>query len=268
MVCKLNERSFMNNFNYNVAGEKRKELVRAMSEILGEDASYQGAPTFAYGIDGYTVSSDGLVTCPDTATHEDIDRLVGALKEHGFTPETVPEDAAPESVPENVTDTAATDDNTLTAEMPREGFSEEAYGNLQKIIASKAALLKKAIGTDSLDIETSADKLIFPWFTLHGLDGEADAYTRLVSALCNMAKNQKRVTAKERDSENEKFTMRLFLIRLGFIGDEYKTARKILLRNLTGNGSWKSGHAPERTANTVADAAPAAEAEGGAPYAN
>lgn len=246
----------MSSFNYNVTGEKRKELVRTMSEILGEDASYQGAPTFAYGIDGYTVSRDGLVICPDTATREDIDRLVDALKENGFTPK----DAS--------RDTVATDDNTFTVEVPRAGFSEEAYGNLQKIIASKAALLKKAIGTNSLDVETSADKLIFPWFTLHGLDGEADAYTRLISALCNMAKSQKRVTAKERGSDNEKFTMRLFLIRLGFIGDEYKTARRILLRNLTGNGSWKSGHAPERTANTAVEAAPAAEAEGGAPYEN
>lgn len=246
----------MSSFNYNVTGEKRKELVRAISEFLGEDASYQGAPTFAYSIDGYTVSRSGLVTCPDAAAREDIDRLVEALKENGFTPDDVSADAA------------AASDNTFTVEMPRADFSEEAYGNLQKIIASKAALLKKAIRTDSLDIETSADKLIFPWFTLSGLDGEADVYTRLVAALCNMAKNQKRVTARERDSANEKFTMRLFLIRLGFVGDEYKTARKILLRNLTGNGSWKSGHAPERTANTVADAAPAAEAEGGAPYAN
>lgn len=64
--------------------------------------------------------------------------------------------------------------------------------------------------------------------------------------VCQMAKSQKRVTAKERDSGNDKFTMRLFLIRLGFIGDEYKTARKILLRNLTGNSSWKTGHPPER----------------------
>lgn len=239
----------MSSFNYNVTGERRKELVRAISEILGEDASYQGAPTFAYNIDGCTVSRSGLVTCPDAAAREDIDRLVNALKESGFTPEDVSGDTAADS-------------DTLTVEMPRTGFSEEAYGNLQKIIASKAALLKKAIGTDSLDIETSADKLIFPWFTLHGLDGEADAYTRLVSGLYHMAKNQKRVTAKERGSSNEKFTMRLFLVRLGFIGDEYKTARRILLRNLTGNGSWKSGHAPERAAST------AAEAEGGAPYEN
>lgn len=238
----------MNNFNYNISGEKRRELVRAMGEILGEDAFYQGAPSFAFRIDGYTVSRDGLVTCPDTATREEIDCLINALKEQGFTPEN------------------ASEDNGFCVEMPRAGFSEEAFGNLRKIIASKATLLKKALGTDSLEMETSDEKLIFPWFTLHGLDGEADAYIRLVSALYNMAKNQKRVTAKERDSENEKFTMRLFLIRLGFIGNEYKTARRILLRNLTGNGSWKSGHAPERTANTVAEAATAAETEEGVPY--
>lgn len=241
----------MSRFNYNVTGEKRKELVRAISEILGEDPSYQGAPTFAYNIDGYTVSRDGLVTCPDSATREDIDQLIADLREQGFAPE----------------NTKGEPDRFII-EMPREGLPEKAYGNLQKIIASKATLLKKAIGTGSLDIETSADKLIFPWFTLHDLDGEADAYARLITALCNMAKSQKRVIARERDSDNEKFTMRLFLIRLGFIGDEYKTARKILLRNLCGNSSWKSGHAPERAANTVADAVSAAEAEGGAPYEN
>lgn len=262
----------MNNFNYNVTGERRKELVRAMSEILGEDASYQRAPSFAFKIDGYTVSRNGLVTCPDTAAREEIDRLVDALKEKGFIPEIAPENNTPESVsednmPETIPDNAATsDDNSFSVEMPRAGFSEEAFGNLQKIIASKATLLKKSLGTDSLEVETSDEILIFPWFTLHGLDGEADAYTRLVSALYNMAKNQKRVTAKERDSENDKYNMRLFLVRLGMIGEEYRTARRILLRNLTGNGSWKSGHAPERTINTVAEAAPAAEVEGGAPY--
>lgn len=236
----------MNNLDYNVTGERRKALVRAISEIIGEDAVYQGAPTFAYTVDGYTISRDGRVFCPDSATREDVEQLIAALREQGFTPENTGEEP-----------------DVFVVEMPRAGFSEEAYGNLQKIIASKAALLKKVIGTDTLEVETSEEKLIFPWFTLHGLDGEADAYTRLITALYNMAKSQKRVTAKERDIQNEKFTMRLFLIRLGFIGEEYKTARKILLRNLTGNSSWKAGHAPERT---TASTIPALAAEGGAPY--
>lgn len=57
--------------------------------------------------------------------------------------------------------------------------------------------------------------------------------------------------------ENAKYEMRLFLIRLGFIGDEYKTARKILLRNLTGNSSWKSGHQPEQNTDAVIPPNPA-----------
>lgn len=225
----------MSTINYNVTGERRKTLVHAMSEILGEDAVYQGAPSFAYGIDGYTVSRDGKVTCPDTDTIEGIHHLVAALQEHGFTPkEAVPEDVTPEG------------SLTLVLTLPRDDFSDEACGKLQKIIASKAALLKKALGTDLVDIEITPESIRFPWFTLHGIDGEREAYTSLVHALFKMAKEQKRVTAKECSTENEKFTMRLFLIRLGFIGDEYKTARKILLRNLTGNSSWKYRHISER----------------------
>lgn len=141
----------MSNFNYNVTGEKRKELVRAMSEILGEDASYQGAPSFAFKIDGYTVSRDGLVACPDTATHEEIDRLVDALKEKGFTPENAPEDNTPKSVsddkaPETIPDSAGeSDDNSFSVAVPRADFSEDDFGRFQKIIASKATLLKKTL---------------------------------------------------------------------------------------------------------------------------
>lgn len=153
--------------------------------------------------------------------------------------------------------------------LPRDDFSDEACDRLQKIIAGKAVLLKKALGADSVDIEITPQSVRFPWFTLHDIDGESEAYTSLAEALFKMARDQKRVTAKECSTENEKFTMRLFLIRLGFIGDEYKTARKILLRNLAGNSSWKSGHRPEPAAsgnNDEASAASVAEAEGGAPY--
>ena len=225
----------MSTLYYNVTGEQRKALVRTISEALGEDAIYQGAPSFAYNIDGYIVSRNGTVTCPETASREDIDQLINALRDQGYTPTDIEDDS-----------------RTLVIEMPRAGFSEEAYGNLQKIIASKAALLKKALDTDRLDVETTPETLRFPWFTLHDLDGEADAYTRLIAALYKMAKTQKRITAKEHDSGNDKFTMRLFLVRLGFVGKEYKTARKILLRNLTGNSSWKAGHRPERAATTAA----------------
>ena len=49
------------------------------------------------------------------------------------------------------------------------------------------------------------------------------------------------MTMKEKNVENEKYAFRCFLLRLGFIGDEYKETIKILLKNLTGNGAWKNG---------------------------
>ena len=56
-----------------------------------------------------------------------------------------------------------------------------------------------------------------------------------------MARNAKRVNAKEKDTDNEKYAFRCFLLRLGFIGAEFKTERKILLRNLTGSSAFRSG---------------------------
>lgn len=210
---------------YNLTGAARKALVQAISEILGKPAVYQGAPTFAYAIDFYSVDKNGALSYPDNISPEDARQLVSRLRERGYTPE---------------------NDNTFTVELPRAGFSSTALDNLQKIIASKAELFKRALGTDTVDVEVLEDKLRFPWFTLHGLEGEADAYSKLIVGICDMAKRQKRVVARERAITNDKFTMRVFLIRLGFIGPEYQTARTLLLRNLTGNSSWLAGPPPER----------------------
>ena len=60
----------------------------------------------------------------------------------------------------------------LTVEFPRSLLSDEALTNLRKIIDSKASLLKKAIGTDCLDIIVTDDKIAFPWFP----EPDADAF--------------------------------------------------------------------------------------------
>lgn len=265
--------------NYNVTGADRKALVRAMVELLGEPPVYQGAPSFAYAVGSYRVDKDGMVSCPEDTSTEDIRKLVELLRRRGFRPDVTDAAEAPE--PTDTTEQTEADDAEISfmdyrIEVSHSGFTPEAKENLRRIVASKAPLLKKALGTDSLEIVITDTTIRFPWFTLHGIDGEADAYNRLVTAMCKMAKEQKRVVAKECVADNEKFAMRLFLIRLGFIGDEYKTARRILLRNLTGNSSWRSGHRPERAEPAPAEGvepAPAdtaaetsADEKGGAPY--
>ena len=261
--------------NYNVTGADRKALVRAMVELLGEPPVYQGAPSFAYAVGGYRVDKDGMVSVPEDTAPEDIRKLVDALREKGFQPVEPAEQptAAADSNPAQAEDE---DLRFLIIKVPRDGFTPETEENLRRIIASKAPLLKKSLETDSLEIVFTEDALCFQWFTLHGIDGESDAYNRLVTAMCKMAKEQKRVVAKECVADNEKFAMRLFLIRLGFIGDEYKTARRILLRNLTGNSSWRFGHRPDRAESAPAEgvepaladtaAETSADGKGGAPY--
>jgi hypothetical protein len=68
----------------------------------------------------------------------------------------------------------------------------------------------------------------------------------LVTALGEMAKKQQRVLATDKPVDNEKYAFRCFLLRRGFIGEEYAAARAILLRNSSGDGSHKGGSAPRK----------------------
>ncbi len=134
--------------------------------------------------------------------------------------------------------------NRLVIEMPLEGFTQEKLDNLTKLVTAKGSLLKAALGAEELPIrQTDEDggKLYFPWFTWTGDSDTLSAYTNLILKLCDMAKEKHHVTSKEREVENPKYAMRCWLLSLGFIGAEYKTARKILLKNLDGNSSYKSG---------------------------
>jgi hypothetical protein len=131
--------------------------------------------------------------------------------------------------------------NKLTIEMPLDGFTDSALDNLEKLIASKAGLIKKAVGADTLPIEKTAETLRFPWFKPRCFPDEAETYIQLIVALCEQAKKKKRVVAQETPAENEKFAFRLFLVHLGMIGAEYKNARRILLANLSGNTAFKDG---------------------------
>jgi len=261
------------NIRFSLNSGGRRAFANAIGEVLGIDAVYAGTPTFAYVIGSYTVERDGALTFPNNIFHRESVDLIIALRERGYEVETdeIPgfhtlqmtereelelgrnrphdrpcdDDSPPSDVPEPYNTTELTD--KLVIDMPRVSFSLAALSSLQKIIASKKTLIKKALGADDLPLVVTEDKISFPWFTLTGADGEMDAYLRFVTALCEMAKRQKRVTAKEQEVTNDKFTFRVFLIRLGFVGSEFKMARKILLRNLSGNSSWKGGHPPAQT---------------------
>ena len=270
---------------FNVTGAKRKALAKAVAEILGEDYRYLGVPTFAYAFDYFIIDREGTLICDDRTDEGKIGELISGLAERDFDahitivqsqeeetaapPQEAEEDdeeaAAPPQDVEEEQQTAefeaegsgpqmAEDDTFgLTISMPWEGFDDAAWQNLKNLVTSKEGLIKKALGIDALPMMFTPEKISFPWFEIQPDADVAKAAMELIAALCRTAKTQKRVTAKEREVANEKYAFRCFLLRLGFIGAEYKETRKTLLRNLSGNGAFRDGKKKEAAGDAVSE---------------
>ena len=128
------------------------------------------------------------------------------------------------------------------AALPRENFSDTTLTNLDALLKNKGNLIKAAFDIEEANYTLTEERITFAWF--HGtLTSEAyRAYADFIGKLCDMARRQKRVLAKEKEVDNPKYAFRCFLLRLGLIGNKYKTSRKILLQNLWGNSAFQSGH--------------------------
>jgi len=152
-------------------------------------------------------------------------------------------EAAPDGATPTIIETT-TEGDLLTIEFPIEDFTPDKMDNLANMVTAKAPLLRKALGIDDLVISTTDNALQFPWF--RSLEPEAvSAYMVFIERLCKTALEKKRVTAKERPVENEKFSMRVWLISLGMVGSEFKAVRRELMKNLSGNSAFLRGAPPK-----------------------
>lgn len=222
--------------------QDRKPLVKAISEFTGADAVYMRTPTYAYQIDYFTVTREGNLEFDDRADSEEIEGLLEFLAERGFIAEnaaTEPLETDTEKVPAAADSAEHSEPVGLTVEVSLEST---AVGNLTKLLEAKGRLIRRALAVESLPIEVTDSTVRFPWFAECSAD-ECKAYAHFISALCELAANAKRVTSKEKEIDNDKYAFRCFLLRLGFIGSEYKEERKILLRNLTGSSAFRDGGA-------------------------
>ena len=148
---------------------------------------------------------------------------------------------------------AELDEDSLSVSLPRSLFTETALQNLDALLLSKGRLIRHAFDIKEATYMLEGDRITFTW--LHGTitDETAKAYAEFISKLCQMARTQKRVTAKEKIVDNEKYAFRCFLLRLGMIGSAYKESRKILLQNLTGSSAFKSGHRKEAEDHAISE---------------
>jgi len=219
----------------NAQGKERKRMALVISQWTGHPVKYAGAPTFNYEVGGIVIDKDASIDLCRTLPDEATERLMQHLINEGFGIEDFTSDA------ETVEEEDASEVVIVEVSLPRTLFTDEALANLHGILTAKKTLICKALGCTDLPVKETEDKVSFPWFDGTLNPEELDAYEHFICKLCEMARTQKRVVAKEKKADNDKYAFRCFLLRLGFIGDEYKTRRKILLRNLTGSTAFKNG---------------------------
>lgn len=239
----------------------RKEMVKRLGEFLGVKPKYLGAPTFAYAIvteeETYTIDRQGTITNSrgNVIIYDEFVNLTEPNKnsEVAMLPEL----------------------DGLEITLPLAGHTGNTLRNLVNMLYSKQHLIMMAFeSTEPLmndtfpedlsdkkintlgDFKKALDEiglgkipsLAFDFeneaFTIklavQGLDSEkVAAFQDLVGIIDRNAKKQKRASFKRAQDENPKYSFRTWLIRLGMNGPEYKTTRKVLLKNLSGSAAYR-----------------------------
>jgi hypothetical protein len=156
--------------------------------------------------------------------------------------------------------------DALTISLPLTGHTENSLRNLVTMVYSRGSLISKATGgtfsctitqvdalkdcitiPDLLDritpdltgLDFSDGKVSFTGFPFTEDADRVKAFTQLAAQMNKLAKEQKRTMAKTVDATNEKYIFRIWLLALGMGGDEFKTARRVLLHPLTGSAAFK-----------------------------
>ena len=229
----------------------RKDVVKAVSGILGQPSKYMGVPTCSYQIGNCTIDRSGAVETEDEKTAE----LVRAgLLEQGLI------------------ETPHTEVDETTVSLPVEGMTAEGFKNLIYLIHSKQYLINRAFAEEVFRIpaelaeelgraEVPDAEAFLRIFQSHAggckgigfFDGKMAftlpaindpdmilAFTHLAAAMAQQARGQKRIRPDETIEENEKYYMRIWLLRLGFGGKEGKEVRNLLLKNLKGHSAFRT----------------------------
>ena len=192
------------------------------------------------------------------------------------------EEPIPEEQPSTEEQPAAEDVDELTISLPMAGHTAQSIRNFLNLMYSRGPLLNKAMGTnftvsqgllDALEqattrtvdemldeleehrlgagntgmtgIQITAEKISLT-FAGPLTQEKVSAYTELCSAINRMAVTQKRIQAKTVNDANEKYALRIWLIRLGLNGDGHKALRKLLMQNLSGHAAFRTEEDAEK----------------------
>ncbi len=254
---------------YRILAETRKPVIAKLREMVGERLTYTFVPRCAYIVDGITVEKDGTVVTEEGADMNIINALIsdGLIAEDGDNSDTDETEETEEAIEEN----PETDIVSGIISLPIKGHTGNSLRNLVFTAYARGSLLSKATGghfgasqelaeklkemevpaveavieavreTSGLEgIKLDGEKISFTGFPPFSEAGEAEVFMQLTEAVNRAAQEQKRIQPKEVSEENEKYAFRTWIVRIGMGGAKYKDARKRLLRDLSGNGAFRT----------------------------
>lgn len=237
--------------------ENRKDIVKALCEITGENSKYLGVPSCGYQVGECIVNKAGEIEIPDDEKLEAL--ILSGLMEKGLLENEEFGDG-------------------MEIKIPMEEHTGLSLKNLVFMIHSKQYLLNKALGRKAFLVDKDLLKMLQETEPesrdeflelLHSCQGneknrgfyftddeiifeafpfseEMRAYTKLASSMCAKALDSKRVNPAETIKENEKYYMRIWLLRLELGGADGKEVRRVMLDNLKGHSAFRTQEEIER----------------------
>lgn len=252
-------------FSFKVSNLERKQLAAVIADTIGETAKYAGAPTFQYHVGNWTIGKQCFIITPE----------MGIKDEH----------VTLRMVLDALTIAGAKTEENMTVTITMDGHNGNTLRNLVNLISSKQKLIQKALGWwndiipasfvkvinevpidtledfvstvnnaieageitghSDLDIDLVDKTICFNFFNATLNAQEIRAFGVLCWQLNEQAKKQKFTSVKQKETENDKYAFRCFLLKLGFIGDAFKSERKVLLARLSGDGAFRTEEARE-----------------------
>lgn len=219
----------------------RKEKIKILGKHLGIKPKYLGVPSFAYEVGDFTITREGTII--DKAGDEmKLDEILNSSEE-----------------------TTETEFDSIEISFPMEGHDERTIKNLLNMIYSKQSLIKKVFDCsenivekeliDEISTLESLSEILTTInkenckgidfndekLTFNFINGDIQTSSEFLSLLIKKAKELQYTSSKPIETDNDKYTFRTWLIRLGMIGPEYKAHRKTLLSSLTGSSAFRNG---------------------------
>lgn len=220
------------------ASIRRAEVAKLIAQATGTEARYLKAPSMAYQIGQYRLTRDAHLQGPELT-----EQLRQVLASRGITitaPDVEPQPSAGEG-----------EEVGLAIMVSAAELGEQGRDNLTALMRAYGPLIARALslpapaGVEYIRHEDAGLVARFAWFTTLPDAEVVSACQDFIAALVAMAKTARRVRGHVPQDDNDRYAMRTFLNRLGLSGDEHKATRRVLTRDLEGNGAWRTPPAPK-----------------------